>query len=89
MRKPTIPISSRYVKLYAAARGLGGFVIVQFTITSLGTFEDVIVTDSSNALFERYAIEAAFKFKYKPRYIDGEPLESAGVLNKFTFVLEN
>ncbi len=74
MRKPTIPISSRYVKLYAAARDLEGFVIV---------------ADSSNALFERYAIEAAYKFKYKPRYIDGEPVESGGVLHKFTFVLEN
>ena len=48
-----------------------------------------IVTDSSNALFERYAIDAAYKFKYKPRVIDGDPVESRGVLNTFTFVLEN
>lgn len=72
----------------AAARGLEGYVIVQFTITALGTVADVIVTDSSNALFERYAIDAAYKFKYKPRVIDGEPVESRGMLNKFTFVLE-
>ncbi len=89
MRISTIPISSRYVKLYAAARDLEGFVIVQFTITSIGTVEDVIVTDSSHALFERYAIEAAHKFKYKPRFINGGPVESRSVLNKFTFVLEN
>ncbi len=48
-----------------------------------------IVTDSSDALFERYAIDAAYKFKYKPRVIDGDPVESRGMLNKFTFVLEN
>ncbi len=48
-----------------------------------------IVTDSSNALFERYAIDAAYKFRYKPRVIDGDPVESRGMLNKFTFVLEN
>ena len=73
----------------AAARGLEGYVIDQFTITALGTVADVIVTDSSNALFDRYAIDAAYKFKYKPRVIDGEPVESRGVLNKFTFVLED
>ena len=73
----------------AAARGLEGYVIDQFTITALGTGADVIVTDSSNALFDRYAIDAAYKFKSKPRVIDGEPVECRGVLNKFTFVLED
>ncbi len=73
----------------AAARGLEGYVIVEFTITALGTVEDVLVAESSNALFDRYAVEAAYKFKYKPRVIDGEPVESHGVRNQFTFVLEN
>ena len=58
----------------AAARRLEGYVIV---------------TDSSNALFDRYAVDAAYKFKYKPHFIDGVPVDSHGMRNKFTFVLEN
>lgn len=73
----------------AAARGLEGYVIVEFTVTALGTVADVIVTDSSNVLFDRYAIDAAYKFKYKPQFIDGVPVDSHGMRNKFTFVLEN
>jgi protein TonB len=29
------------------------------------------------------------KFKYKPRIVDGEPIEVAGVQNKITFQLED
>ena len=40
---------------------------------------------------ERYAasVKAALKFKYKPRVVDGEAIEVAGVQNKFTYTLEN
>ena len=73
----------------AGARGIEGYVIVEFTITAAGTVRDVVVTEFSDSIFERSAVEAALKFKYKPRVIDGEPVESHGVRNKFTFVLEN
>ena len=72
----------------AAARGLEGYVIVEFTVTRTGTTKDVHVVESSSSLFERAAVEAAGKFKYKPRVIDGEPVEVPGVRNKITFVLE-
>ena len=35
------------------------------------------------------AVKAAKKFKYKPKVIDGNPVETAGVLNKITFELLN
>ena len=40
-------------------------------------------------VFERASVKAAEKFKYKPRVVDGEPIEVAGVQNKFTYELEN
>jgi len=40
-------------------------------------------------VFERAALAAVLKFKYKPRVVDGEPIEVAGVRNKITFVLED
>jgi len=72
----------------AASRGLEGYVIVEFTVTQTGSTKDIFVYESSSSLFERAAVDAAAKFKYKPRVIDGEPVEVAGVRNRITFVLE-
>jgi protein TonB len=72
----------------AASRGLEGYVIVEFTVTRAGTTKDVTVVESSNSIFDRAATDAAYKFKYKPRVIDGEAVEVPGVRNKITFVLE-
>lgn len=72
----------------AASRGLEGYVIVEFVVTRTGTTRDVTVVESSSSLFDRAAVDAAGKFKYKPRVIDGEAVEVPGVRNKITFVLE-
>lgn len=72
----------------AAARGLEGYVIVEYTVTKTGATRDPHVIESSSSLFERAAIESALKYKYKPRVINGEPVEVPGVRTKITFVLE-
>lgn len=72
----------------AAARGIEGHVIVEFTVTRTGTTRDITVVESTSTLFDRAAMDAAAKFKYKPRVIDGEAVEVPGVRNKITFVLE-
>jgi periplasmic protein TonB len=72
----------------AASRGLEGYVIVEFTVTRTGTTRDISVVESSSSLFDRAAVDAAGKFKYKPRVINGEPVEVPGVRNRITFVLE-
>lgn len=69
----------------ALSRGLEGYVIVEFTVTTNGSVRDVVVVESTSTLFERAATEAALKFKYKPRVIDGQPVEVPGVRNKITF----
>lgn len=73
----------------ALSRGLEGYVIVEFTVTRQGTVRDVTVVESTSSLFERAATEAALKFKYKPRVIDGEPVEVPGVRNKITFEIQD
>lgn len=73
----------------AASRGLEGYVIVEFTVTESGATSDIFVVESTSSLFERAAVEAASKFKYKPRVIDGNPVSVAGVRNKITFQLED
>lgn len=43
--------------------------------------------DSPNPIFDSASIRAALKFKYKPRIIDGKPIQTEGVENKITFDL--
>ena len=69
----------------ALSRGLEGYVIVEFTVTQTGAVKDVFVVESTSSLFERAAVDAAYKFKYKPRVIDGIAVEVPGVQNKITF----
>lgn len=73
----------------AAARGLEGYVIVEYTVTRTGSTRDPVVIESSSSLFERAALESALKYKYKPRVINGEAVEVPGVRTKITFELED
>jgi len=73
----------------AAQRGLEGYVVVQYTVTTTGDTRDVVVIESSSTLFDRAAIESAQKYKYKPRVIDGTPVEVAGVTTRIIFELED
>jgi protein TonB len=73
----------------ALSRGLEGFVDLQFTVTTAGTVKDPIVLQSTSSLFERAAIRAVLKFKYKPRVVDGVPVEVPGVKTRISFMLED
>ena len=72
----------------AQTRGIEGYVLLQFTVTRTGAVADPVVIESDPpGIFDRAAINAAFKFKYKPKVVNGEPIDVAGVLNKITFEL--
>ena len=74
----------------ALARGIEGYVIVSFTVTKQGTTKNIKVVESKpSGIFDRAAMQAAAKFKYKPRVVDGEPIDVPGVENKITFVISN
>ena len=71
----------------ALTRGVEGFCVVQYTVTSLGTTKDPVIVESqcTSSLFHRASLNASLKFKYKPRIIDGQAVEVPGVQNKFTY----
>jgi protein TonB len=73
----------------ALSRGLEGFVDLSFTVTTTGTVIDPIVLQSTSSLFERAAIRAVLKFKYKPRVVDGVPVAVPGVKTRISFQLED
>lgn len=73
----------------ALSRGLEGFVDMSFTVTTTGSVRDPIVLQSTSSLFERAAIQAVLKFKYKPRVVDGVPVDVPGVKTRISFELSD
>ena len=71
----------------ALTRGIEGFCVVQYTVTNLGTVKnpEVVESQCTSSLFHSASVNAALKFKYKPRIMDGEAVEVPGVQNKFTY----
>jgi protein TonB len=75
----------------AASRGVQGHCTVEYTVTRQGTVRDPVVVenDCTSSLFQRASLQAALKFKYKPRVVDGQAIEVPGVRNRFTFQLQD
>ncbi len=73
----------------ALSRGLEGYVDLEFFVTSAGTVRDPVVIFSTSSLFERAATRAVLKFKYKPRVVDGVPVEVPGVKTRISFKIED
>lgn len=73
----------------AQARGIEGYCLVEYTVTSAGTVRDVRVVEADpQGIFNKASIAAAEKFKYRPRVVDGEAIEVHGVRNLFRYELE-
>jgi protein TonB len=72
----------------ASQRGLEGHVIVAFDVTEMGTVSNVVVLESSSSVFNKAAIDAAYRFRYKARMIDGVPQGSTGLRKLFRFEME-
>ncbi|AXR05426.1 energy transducer TonB [Salinimonas sediminis] len=85
---PIVKVSPVYPRR-ALQRGIEGFVIVEFTVTKQGTVRDPIVVEANpEGIFEQAAIDAAMKFKYKPRVVNGEATSVSGVQNRISFQID-
>ena len=80
-------VQPRY-PIAAQTKGLEGTVIVQFDVSPLGTVENVVVIESSNNIFNKAAIEAAYRFKYRPKVVDGTNYGVRGLQQLFRFEME-
>ena len=76
---PTSPLSN----------GLSGYVDVEFDVLTNGTVANARVIGSSNRLFERNALKAIQKFKYKAPVIDGVPQITYGLRYRFRFEIDD
>ena len=85
---PIVKVAPIYPRR-AQTRGITGYCIVEYTVTTSGAISDPFAVDCQpSGVFEKASLKASLKFKYKPRIVDGEPIEVAGVQNKFTYELE-
>jgi len=76
---PIVKVNPIYPRR-AQEQGIEGYVVVEYTVTTQGTTRDVTVVEADpRGYFEREAIKAAEKYKYKPRIINGEAVEVPGV----------
>ncbi|MFP6816535.1 MAG: energy transducer TonB [Pseudomonadales bacterium] len=74
----------------AQTRGIEGYVLLEFVVTRTGAVRDVVIIESKPpGIFDRAAMQAALKFKYKPKVVNGEPIDVAGVRNRITFELRD
>lgn len=84
---PIVKVNPIYPRR-ALERGIEGYVLVEFTVTALGTVENpIIIEEEPKGYFGRAALAAARKFKYKPKVMNGDPVPVSGVRNLITFKL--
>lgn len=85
---PIVKVAPIYPRR-AQSRGIEGYVIVEFVVTKNGSVRDAKVVESKpESIFDQAAMDAALKFKYKPRVVDGVAMEVAGVQNKISFQID-
>ncbi len=85
---PILKVAPIYPR-QAEARGMEGWVLFRFSLTTSGSVTDLEILESSHPIFEQAALVAAAKFKYKPRVINGEPVEVHSVVNRIFFLLSD
>ena len=84
---PIVKVAPVYPRR-ALTRGIEGYVLLEFTVNSTGAVENPVVVEADPpGIFDRAAMQAALKFKYKPKVVNGEPIAVAGVRNRITFEL--
>ena len=86
---PIVKVAPQYPRR-AQSRGIEGYVILEYTVTKQGTVRDIQVIESKpSGTFDKAAIKSATRYKYKPRVVNGEPIEVPGVRTQISFELED
>ncbi len=85
---PIVKVAPAYPRR-AAQRGIEGYVVVEFTVSSLGAVVNPVVLEAEPpGVFDQAALDAVKKFKYKPQVTDGQAVDVPGVRNIIRFELD-
>lgn len=82
-----VPISPQYPER-AAQMGLCGRVLVQFDISTEGIPVNVVVAETSHKVFNRSALQAVKRARYKPTVNGGKATMITGKQERIVFQLE-
>ena len=75
---PLVRISPRYPR-EALLAGKTGFVTIRLTVDEEGKVIDAIISESRPPrIFDRAALQAVLRWKFKPRVIDGVAVQQVG-----------
>jgi protein TonB len=85
---PIVRVEPMYPRR-AQSRGIEGYCDMEFTVTRTGEVTSAVATTCSNSVFESNSVKAVLKWKYKPRVVDGEPIDSPGVQTRLTYQFED
>jgi protein TonB len=86
---PIVKVAPIYPRR-AQSRGLEGWVLLRFTVTETGSVINPEVIDAEpSGIFDRAAMKAVERFKYKPRVVNGQAQVVRGVEHLITFELED
>lgn len=82
---PIVRVAAVYPRR-ALQRGIEGYVDLEFIVTKQGSVRDPkVIAASPEGIFEQAAMDAALKYKYKPRVVNGDAMEVSGVEVRVTF----
>jgi protein TonB len=72
----------------AARKGIEGWVKVMFSIGESGAVKNIRIVDAEpRRVFDRAATQAVARWRFKPRMVDGEPVQRDGVVQTLRFNL--
>ena len=80
--RPTYPVNQQ-------ARGIEGWVDVRFDVMTNGLVTNITVTRSSHKAFEKAAIQAAQRFRFKAPVVNGVPQVATGIDYRFRFEMND
>lgn len=71
------------------ARGIEGFVDVEFSVSAAGATRDIkIVRAEPEGAFEKAAITAVERWRYRPIKVNGEPVASEPIVERIRFSID-
>jgi len=84
-RLPLVRVQPVYPRR-ALEQGVEGWVILEFTVSEMGDVENAVVVDANpKGWFDRSALAAIKKYKYKPTVVDGQARATPGVQFRMVF----
>jgi periplasmic protein TonB len=69
----------------ALSKGKEGTCVAKFTVTAQGTTRDIVLGDCPDTVFERSTLKAAERLKFKPKIVDGNPVDVPGQAYKYVY----